>query len=83
MKPFTVRTSIEIPRDLHLRLHETAVRTGCSARKLILAGIERVVEEIQSTKPKRRLSIDPPLIRWAGRHIGITNEEAYELIELP
>ena len=83
MKPASVRTSIDLPRDLHRRLHEAAARKGCSARKLILAGIERAVEETKSSRPKRRLSLDPPLIRPAGRRIAITNEEAYELIELP
>ncbi len=83
MKPSAVRTSIDLPRDLHRRLHEAAARKGCSARKLILAGIEHAVEETRSTKPRRRLSLDPPLIRPAGRRIRITNEEAYELIELP
>jgi hypothetical protein len=83
MKATAVRTSIDIPRDLHRRLHEAAARKGSSARKLILLGIERAVEESKSSRPKRRLSLDKPLIRPAGRHIAITNEEAYELIELP
>jgi hypothetical protein len=83
MKATTVRTSIDLPRDLHRRLHEAAARKGCSARKLILEGVERAVEESKSSRPKRRLSLDPPLIRPAGRRIAVTNEEAYELIELP
>jgi hypothetical protein len=83
MKPSAVRTSIDLPRDLHRRLHEAAARKGCSARKLILVGIERAVEESKVTRPKRRLSLDPPLIRPAGRRIGLTNEEMYNLIELP
>jgi hypothetical protein len=83
MKPASIRTSIDIPRDLHRRLHEAAARKGCSARKLILRGIERSVEESKGSRPTRRLSLDPPLIRPAGRRIAITNEEAYELIELP
>jgi hypothetical protein len=83
MKSSAIRTSIDLPRDLHRRIHEAAARKGCSARKLILAGIERAVEETKSTRPNRRLSLDPPLIRPAGRRINITNEEAYELIELP
>jgi hypothetical protein len=83
MKPAAIRTSIDIPRDLHRRLHEAAARKGCSARKLILAGIERAVEEVKPSRPSRRLSLDPPLIRAAGRCVNITNEEAYELIELP
>lgn len=83
MKRSAIRTSIDIPRDLHRRLHEAAARKGCSARKLILTGIERAVEETKSTRPSRRLKLDPPLIRPAGRRIDITNEEAYELINLP
>ena len=83
MKQNAVRTSIDLPRDLHRRLHEAAARKGCSARKLILAGIERTVEETKAARPKRRLDLNKPLIRPAGRRIAITNEEAYELIELP
>lgn len=83
MESNAIRTSIDLPRDLHRRVHEAAARRGCSARKLILEGIERAVEETKATRPKRRLKLDPPLIRPAGRRISITNEEAYELIELP
>ena len=83
MKPDSVRTSIDLPCELHRRVHEAAARKGCSAPKLILAGIERAVEEAKSTRPSRRLSLDPPLIRPAGRRIRITNEQAYKLIELP
>jgi hypothetical protein len=83
MKPATVRTSIDLPRDLHRRIHEAAAREGCSARKLILSGIERVVEETKTTRPRRRLRLDPPLIRSAGRRIRLTNEKIYELVELP
>lgn len=83
MKSNAIRTSIDLPRDLHRRIHEAAARKGCSARKLILTGIERVVEETKTSRPTRRLSLDPPLIRPAGRRIRITNEEAYEFIELP
>lgn len=83
MAQSAVRTSIDLPRDLHRRLHEAAARKGCSARKLILVGIERAVEESKPARPKRRLTLDKPLIRPAGRRIKISNEEAYELIELP
>ncbi len=83
MKPAAIRTSIDLPRALHRRLHEAAARKGCSARKLILAGIERAVEEAKPSRPRRRLSLDRPLIRPAGRRIDITNERIYELIELP
>lgn len=82
MKSNAIRISVDLPRDLHWRLHEAAARKGCSARKLILEGIERVVEETNSAGPKRRLSLDPPLIRPANRHIRITNQEIFDLIKL-
>ena len=83
MKSSAIRTSIDLPRELHRRLHEAAARRGCSARKLILAGIERAVAEAKVSRPERRLRLDPPLIKPAGRRLGISNEKAYELIELP
>jgi hypothetical protein len=83
MEQTAIRTSIDLPRDLHRRLHEAAARKGCSARKLILAGIEHAVEETAPAKPKRRLSLDTPLIPPAGRKLDMTNEEIYELIEFP
>jgi hypothetical protein len=78
-----IRTSIDLPRDLHRRLHEAAARKGCSARKLILAGIERAVEGDAPARPKRRLDLSKPLIPPAGRRLDMTNEEIYELIEFP
>src|SRR6516164_7907104 len=79
MNPGSVRTSIDLPRDVHRRLHEAAARKGCSARRLILAGIERVLEPGEN-RPRRRLNLDRPLIKPAGRRIELTNEQAYELI---
>ena len=84
MESTPIRTSIDLPRDLHRRLHEAAARQGCSARKLMLAGIERAVEETNAARPRRRLSLDPPLVPPAGRGtIDLTNEEIYDLIEFP
>jgi hypothetical protein len=83
MEQRPIRTSIDLPRDLHRRLHEAAARKGCSARKLILAGIERAVDESAPARPKRRLSLDTPLIPPAGRILDLTNEEIYDLIEFP
>jgi hypothetical protein len=75
VKPGSIRTSIDLPRDLHRRLHEAAARKGCSARQLILIGIERAVEQSEPVRPRRRLRLDPPLIRPAGRRIDITRIE--------
>jgi predicted DNA-binding ribbon-helix-helix protein len=54
MKAKPIRTSIDLLRDLYRRLREAAARKGCSARTLILAGIERAVEETKATRPERR-----------------------------
>jgi hypothetical protein len=78
-----VRISIEIPRDLHRRLRAAAERKGCSVRKLVLASMERAVEEDRLAMPARRLSLDQPLIRPAGRRIDLAEEKIYELIQLP
>jgi hypothetical protein len=83
MEHTAIRTSIDLPRDLHRRLHEAAARKGCSARKLILAGIERAVDETNPARPMRRLNLDIPLVPPAGRKITLTNEQAYELAEFP
>lgn len=83
MKQATVRTSIDIPRDLHRQIHEIAARQGCSARKLILSSIERVVKDATQSLPGRRLRLDRGLIRPAGRRIDLTNEQIYEFLELP
>ena len=83
MKSEYVRTSIDVPRKLHRLLHEAAARKGCSARKLILAGIERAIYEPEQPRAHRRLSLDPPLIPPAGRRLDLTNEQIYEIIELP
>lgn len=83
MPPDAIRTSLDVPRELHRRIHEAAARRGCSARTLMLEGIERAVEETQTSRPRRRLKLDPPLIRPAGRHLGIASEVIYDLIELP
>lgn len=83
VKPGSVRTSIDLPRELHRRLHEAAARQGCSARQLILASIERAVEQAEPRRPHRRLSLDPPLIPPAGRCIDLTNEQIYDFIEFP
>jgi predicted transcriptional regulator len=85
MKTGFMRTSIDIPRDLHRRLRQAAARQGCSARQLILASIEQSVKQAESrtARPQRRLKLDPPLIAPRGRHLNLTNEQIYELIEFP
>ena len=74
MKPASIRTSLDIPAPLHRKLHEAAVRRGCSARQLILRSIERLVEE-ELPHPGQRVSL--PLVPAAGRQMRpVTNDEA-------
>ena len=83
MKSETVRTSVDIPRELHRRLREAAAKRGCSARQLVLRSIERAVEESETQRLKRRFDPDPPLIPATGKPFDPTNEQIYELIEFP
>jgi len=83
VKSDSIRTSIDLPRELHRRLHEIAARKGCSARQLILSSIVRAVEETEPIRPTRRLLLDTSLIPPANRHIDLTNEQIYDLVEFP
>jgi len=83
MDPDSIRTSIDVPRALHRRLHQAAASKGCSARLLILRGIERVVEESATARPKRRLTLKTPIVRSTGKPIVLTNEQIYEGTEFP
>jgi hypothetical protein len=83
VKPGFVRTSIDIPRDLHVRLHEAAARRGCSARQLILKGVECAVAEASPVRPCRRLSLDRPIVPTRGKPFDLTEEQIYEIAGLP
>jgi hypothetical protein len=85
MKTDTVRTSIDLPREVHCQLHEAAARKGCSARKLILEGIDIVIRESGSSRRGKRLDLDanPPIPADGRRLRSLTNEEIYDLIEFP
>jgi metal-responsive CopG/Arc/MetJ family transcriptional regulator len=77
-----IRTSIDIPKTLHRKLHEAAARRGCSARQLILSSIERVIAEEPQPR-KRRLSMDKAIIPSRGKIFDLTNEQIYDLIQFP
>ncbi len=79
----TIRTSLDIPRDLHRRLREAAARKGCSARQLVLASIRSAVDEKLPRAGNRRLRLDPPIVTSRGKAFNLTNEQIQELIELP
>lgn len=79
----TVRTSLDIPRALHRKLREAAARKGCSARQLVLAAIERAVEEVPAKTGKRLDLRNHPLIPRTGKPIDLTNEQIYDLLQFP
>jgi hypothetical protein len=79
----TIRTSLDIPRDLHRRLREAAARKGCSARQLVLASIRDALSDKSPRGSRTRLKLDPPIVSSRGKAFTLTNEQIHELIELP
>src|SRR5690348_4108603 len=71
----TIRTSLDIPVQLHDRLHEAARRRGCSARQLLLGYIERLLTE-ETPRPPQRARL--PLVPAASRGViaDVSNDEA-------
>lgn len=80
MKPESVRTTVDIPAPLYRRLKAQAAAQGCSARELILRGMERVV--LNPRQPARR-RVQFPLIRSQGPKVRLSNEQMYEHVEFP
>ena len=78
-----VRTSVDIPRDLHRRLKEAAKLRGCSARQLIIESIERIVLEGAPQRPKRRLSLERAPVSSRGHVFDLSSEQIHEAIEFP
>ena len=86
MSPDSIRTSIDLPRPLHRRLHEAAARQGCSARQFMIPAQHRTRSQKNPNRsgPAGGFSLqNPPLIPRAGRRIDLTNEQIYDLIEFP
>lgn len=77
MRPKSVRTSVDLPPELHRRLREAAAKRGCSARQLILSAIEQAISTPH--RSKGRLVLDRPLLGGKRKPVAITNEEIYEL----
>ena len=79
----SLRTSIDIPRDLHQELHDTARLRGCSVRQLLLESIERLVLEAFQQRPRHRLSLERAGVSSRGRALDLLADEIDDLIELP
>jgi hypothetical protein len=74
--PHTIRTSLDIPEDLHRRIHDAARRRGCSARALILSSIEREV----SFESGGRGRVKAPLVLGAGEPVNPSHDEIYDVL---
>ena len=72
----TIRTSLDIPVDLHRRIHEAAKRRGCSARALILSSIEREVAFDSGVKGRVRA----PLLCGGGEPVNPSHDEIYDVL---
>lgn len=83
MNKETIRTSLDLPRDLHRRLHERAARERCSARHLMLKGIERSLDEPRPQRPRCRLLLEVPIVSTRGKPFELSNDEIYDVIEFP
>ena len=70
------RTSLDIPEDLHRRIHEAAKRRGCSARALILSSIEREVALESGAKGR----VHAPLVLGKGEPVNPSHAQIYEVL---
>ena len=80
MKPESVRTTVDVPAPLYRKLKAQAASQGCSARELILRGMEKVL--LNSRQPVRR-RVQFPLIVSKGPKVPLSNEQIYEHVEFP
>jgi predicted DNA-binding ribbon-helix-helix protein len=83
MQADSIRTSIDLPRDLHRRLHELAARRGCSARQLILQSIEGALASSDRQRPRKRLNLNTPIVPLTGKPIALSDDQVYGGIEFP
>lgn len=80
MKVDRVRTTVDIPAPLYRKLKEQAAVQGCSARELIIRGVEKVLLTPRRPAPHR---VQFPLIRSEGAPVAVTSEQIYEQVEFP
>jgi hypothetical protein len=77
--------SVDLSPELERRISD-AVATGRfqTAAELVETAVSHLPGlSGDSSQPRGRLSLDPPLIPPAGRRIDLTNEQIYDLIEFP
>lgn len=72
----TIRTSLDLPEDLHRRIHEAAHRRGCSARAFILSSLEREV----ALESGARGRVQAPLVTGPGEPVNPSHDEIYDVL---
>jgi len=73
-----MRTTVDIPDAVYRRLKSRAAREGTSVRKLIVRGIEVIIEP----KPRGKLML-PLIPSDEPGTLDLTNEKIYDLIGFP
>lgn len=74
--PRTIRTSLDLPEELHRRIHEAALRRGCSARALILSSIEREVAFEYNVRGR----VKAPLVTGKGEPVNPSHDHIYDAL---
>ncbi len=79
--------SVDLSPELERRISD-AVAAGRfqTAEELVETAVSRLLEpgdESNVPSQKSRISLDPSFIPPAGRHLDLTNEQIYDLIEFP
>lgn len=74
--PRTIRTSLDLPVELHRRIHEAARRRGCSARALILSSLEREV----ALESGGRGRVHAPLVTGLGAPVNPSHDDIYDVL---
>jgi hypothetical protein len=79
MKQDSVRTTVDIPRQLYRKLKQRAAAEGSSVRQLVVAGVRTVLDGKRPRTTRVRL----PIIASKGPKVNLTNEQIYGGIEFP
>ena len=77
------RASLDLPKELHKRLHEAGAAKGTSARQLILASIENAPADQAQQRPRKRLSLATAVVPSRGKPFTLSHDEIYHLLDFP
>ena len=72
-----VRTTVDIPTPLYKQLRQRAAKEGSTIKKLVVQGVEEVLNP-KAAQPERRIT-SPIIKSKRPGSLNITNDEIYEL----